>query len=90
MVKTEVVNYIYQSIGLQKKIAVDSVEGIIEAMKETLSMGENIQIVGFGRFNVKTKKDRVGRDPSTGREIVISARKVLSFRPSRHLKEAVK
>ncbi len=90
MVKSDIVNYIYEKIGYQRKLAVVSVEEILNVIKETLEAEKNVQIVGFGRFNVKKKKERIGRDPTTGEEIVISSRKVLSFKPSRYLKEAVK
>ncbi len=90
MVKTDIVNFIYEKIGHQRKLATLSVEEIIGTMKSTLATGESIQVVGFGRFNIRQKKKRIGRDPTTGTEITISARKVLTFKPSRHLKEAVK
>lgn len=89
MVKTSIVNHIYEKIGHPRKLAAISVEEIINAIKETLANGENIQIVGFGRFNLKKKKERIGRDPTTGEEIIISARQVLTFKPSRQLKDAI-
>ena len=90
MVKSDIVNYIYEKIGYQRKLAVVSVEEILNVIKETLESEQNVQIVGFGRFNIRKKKERIGRDPTTGEEITISSRKVLTFKPSRYLKEAVK
>lgn len=89
MVKTSIVNYIHEKIGYQRKLAAISVEVIINAIKETLANGENVQIVGFGRFNLRKKKERIGRDPTTGEEILISSRQVLTFKPSRQLKDAI-
>ncbi|MBI5185917.1 MAG: integration host factor subunit alpha [Nitrospinae bacterium] len=89
MVKTSIVDYIYEKIGHPRKLAAISVEEIINSIKETLANGENIQIVGFGRFNLRKKNERTGRDPATGEEITISARQVLTFKPSRQLKDAV-
>lgn len=89
VVKTSIVNYIYEKIGHPRKLAAISVEEIINSIKETLANGENVQIVGFGRFNLRKKNERTGRDPATGEEITISARRVLTFKPSRQLKDAV-
>ena len=58
-------------------------------MKETLERGDKIKISGFGNFQVRQKKARVGRNPQTGKEIEISARRVLTFRPSQVLKSAL-
>ncbi len=58
-----------------------------EAVKETLSRGEPVKVSGFGNFVVREKKARVGRNPQTGRDIEISARRVLTFKPSQVLKD---
>jgi len=89
VVKTDIVDFIYKNIGCPRKIAALSVEQILCSIKEALASGENVQVVGFGRFHVRAKKERVGRDPSTGDEITIAARRVLSFKPSRRLKGVI-
>jgi integration host factor subunit alpha len=89
LVKASIVNYIYEKVGHPRKLAAYSVEEIISLIKETLASGENVQIVGFGRFNLRKKKKRIGRDPTTGKEIAISARQVLTFKPSRQMKDAI-
>jgi integration host factor subunit alpha len=62
---------------------------VFDTIKETLERGEKIKISGFGNFVVREKKPRVGRNPQTGEEIEITARKVLTFRPSQVLKAAL-
>ena len=62
---------------------------VFETMKETLEQGEKIKISGFGNFEVRDKRARVGRNPQTGEVIEISARRVLTFKPSQVLKNAL-
>jgi len=62
---------------------------VFDIIKSTLESGEKIKIAGFGNFIVKEKADRRGRNPQTGEEIVISARKILTFKPSQVLKSAI-
>ena len=71
------------------KESAEIVELVFDTIKETLERGEKIKISGFGNFIVREKKSRVGRNPQTGQEIEISARKVLTFRPSQVLKNAL-
>ena len=65
------------------------VELVFDTIKETLEKGERIKISGFGNFLVRQKRPRIGRNPQTGQEIEISARKVLTFKPSQILKLAL-
>lgn len=89
MTKAEIVEQIYEKIGFSKKESADIVELVFDTMKETLSKGEKIKISGFGNFVVRQKRPRVGRNPQTGEQIEITARKVLTFRPSQVLKSAL-
>ena len=90
MTKAEIVQALYTRVGgFSKKESADIVDLVFEMMKETLGRGEKIKISGFGNFIVRDKKSRVGRNPQTGREIEISARRVLTFRPSQVLKNAL-
>ncbi|MEE9154956.1 MAG: HU family DNA-binding protein [candidate division NC10 bacterium] len=75
--------------GLTKKQAMDAVEATFEALKDAMSKGEKIQLVGFGSFQVRAKRARKGRNPQTGSEIVIAARKILKFKPGKALQQAV-
>ncbi len=89
MTKADIVEEMYQKAGISKKEAADMVELIFESMKDTLAQGEKIKISGFGNFVVREKRSRVGRNPRTGEAIEISARKVLTFRPSQILRAEV-
>ncbi|MCE9625446.1 MAG: integration host factor subunit alpha [Deltaproteobacteria bacterium] len=89
MTKADLVESIYEKIGFSKKESSDIVEMIFDTMKDTLERGEKIKISGFGNFVVRAKRPRMGRNPQTGQEIEISARRVLTFRPSQVLKQAL-
>jgi integration host factor subunit alpha len=89
MTKADIVEAIYEKIGFSKKESAEIVELVFDTMKETLEKGEKIKISGFGNFVVRAKRPRIGRNPQTGEEIEISARKVLTFRPSQVLKSAL-
>lgn len=84
--KADIVDKVYEKIGFSKKEASDLVELVFDTLKNTLSNGEKIKISGFGKFEVKQKKERIGRNPQTGDRITISARRVLNFSPSQVLK----
>lgn len=86
MTKAGIVNYVYENVGVNKKEATDFVEAVFETMKETLEGGDSIKISGFGKFEVREKGKRVGRNPRTGIEIEIPERKVLRFKISQVLK----
>ncbi len=79
----------YEKVGFSKKEAADLVELVFESMKEELCKGGSIKISGFGKFRVRGKKARMGRNPQTGEAMVISARKVLTFTPSRILRDGI-
>lgn len=89
MTKADLVNKIFEQIGGTKKEAADLIEKLFDAMKNTILEGNSIKISGFGNFIVRTKKPRVGRNPQTGETIEISARRVLTFKPSQVLRDAV-
>ena len=78
-----------RKIGLPRNESAEIVELVFDTMKETLEKGEKIKISGFGNFVVRQKRPRIGRNPQTGEEIEISARKVMTFRPSQVLKAAL-
>ena len=89
MTKADIIEAIYQKIGYSKKDAADLVELIFNTIKDTLARGEKIKISGFGNFVVRDKKERTGRNPQTGDAIKISARRVLTFKPSQVLRTDV-
>ena len=86
MTKADIIESVYTKIGFSKKESAEIVELVLDTMKETLEKGEKVKISGFGNFVVRSKRPRVGRNPQTGQEIEISARSVLTFRPSQVLK----
>ena len=84
--KADIVEKVYEKIGFSKKEASELVEMVFNSLKSTLQEGEKVKISGFGNFLVRGKSERVGRNPQTGEQIKISARRVLTFRPSQVLK----
>lgn len=89
LTKAELIDAVYEKVGFSKKEAADLVELVFESMKEELCKGGTIKISGFGKFRVRAKKARMGRNPQTGEAMVISARKVLTFTPSRILRDGI-
>lgn len=90
MTKADIIEAVYEKVGgFSKKEAAEIVESVFKQIKDTLKDGEKIKISGFGNFIVREKKARIGRNPQTGEEITISARRVLTFKPSQVLKDAL-
>ena len=86
MTKADIVEQIYEQVGFSKKESAELVEKVFDAIKATLAEGEKVKISGFGNFVVRGKNSRKGRNPQTGQEILLEARKVLTFKPSLVLK----
>ncbi len=86
MTKADIIEKVYQKIGFSKKEASELVEMVFDQLKHVLCDGDKVKISGFGNFIVRGKKERIGRNPQTGDQITISARRVLTFRPSQVLK----
>ena len=86
MTKADIVENVHRLIGFSKKDSAEIVERVFENIKHTLEQGESVKISGFGKFDVRAKRQRRGRNPQTGEQIEISARQVLSFRPSQILR----
>lgn len=84
--KADIVEKVYEKIGFSKKEASELVELVFNSLKDTLIKGEKVKVSGFGNFVVRGKSERVGRNPQTGEQIKISARRVMTFRPSQVLK----
>lgn len=89
MTKADIVERIYKEAGFTKKEAADLVDLVFNTIKDTLARGEKVKISGFGNFSIRDKAKRVGRNPQTGEAMEISARRVLTFKPSQVLKEDV-
>ncbi|MEE2746032.1 MAG: integration host factor subunit alpha [Pseudomonadota bacterium] len=86
LTRTQLSETVYQEVGLSKNESANLLESVLGKISETLTSGENVKISSFGTFSVRSKGERVGRNPKTGEEVVISPRKVVIFRPSQSLK----
>lgn len=89
MTKADLAEKIYERLSCQKKEAVELVEFVMETLKEAIAAEGHVKISGFGKFVVRQKADRNGRNPQTGETITISSRKVLTFKPSVILKNHI-
>lgn len=90
MTKADIVQAVYARLGgFSKKESADLVDLVFETMKETLGRGEKIKISGFGNFVLRDKRARQGRNPQTGTPITITERRVLNFKASQLLKQAL-
>ena len=89
MTKAEIIERIANGSRFTKPESTDLVESLLSIIKDTLASGEALKVSGFGNFVVKEKSDRRGRNPFTGEDITIDARKILTFKPSAVLKGAI-
>ncbi len=89
MTKADIVEQVYEQAGLPKKESGEVVERVFGALKEAIANGEKVKLSGFGNFEVRTKASRIGRNLKTGEAIEISARRVLTFKPSQLLRAAL-
>lgn len=89
MTKSEIAAKVSMITYLSKKESAEIVGNVFDLLKSTLESGENIKISGFGNFEIKEKASRQGRNPQTGEMIEISARRILTFKPSQVLKKAL-
>ncbi len=87
LTKAQLTGSIHKGLGLPKSRSVELVGSLFEIIKATLANGEDILISGFGKFCVKDKNDRRGRNPLTGEDMMLEARRVVTFRCSRPLKQ---
>lgn len=89
MTKAELIANVAKRAELTQKDTEAVVNAFFSAIQETLAAGENVQVIGFGTFEVRERAARVGRNPQTGEEIQIAAAKVPAFKPGKALKDAV-
>lgn len=87
--KADFAEKLFDEIGLNKREAKEMVELFFEEIKTSLEQGEQVKISGFGKFELRDKNSRPGRNPKTGEEIPISARRVVTFRTGQKLKTRV-
>ncbi len=89
LTKADMAERLFDVVGLNKREAKDMVESFFEEVRACLAENEQVKLSGFGNFDLRDKSQRPGRNPKTGEEVPISARRVVTFRPGQKLKEKV-
>jgi integration host factor subunit alpha len=89
LTKADLAENLFQTLGLNKREAKEIVELFFEQIRFALERGEMVKLSGFGNFNLRDKRQRPGRNPKTGQEIPISARRVVTFKAGQKLKARV-
>jgi len=89
LTKADIAESLYEELGLNKREARELVELYFDELKSALSQGKQIKLSGFGNFDLRDKRERPGRNPKTGENIPISARRVVTFKPGQKLKNKV-
>jgi len=89
LTKENLIDSIYNQVGLPKKNSLQLVESILEIIKRTLENREDVLISGFGKFSVKEKNERRGRNPQTGEDLILGERRVVRFRCSGRLRDKI-
>lgn len=89
LTKAEMAERLFDELGLNKREAKDLVEAFFEEVRRALENGRQVKLSGFGNFDLRDKSQRPGRNPKTGEEIPITARRVVTFRPGQKLKARV-
>jgi len=89
LTKAELADLLFEKVGLNKREAKDMVESYFEEIRAQLERGESVKLSGFGNFQLREKPQRPGRNPKTGEDIPITARRVVTFHPSQKLKSVV-
>ncbi len=89
LTKAELADFLFEKVGLNKREAKDMVETFFEEIRAALENGDSVKLSGFGNFQLRNKPQRPGRNPKTGEEIPITARRVVTFHASQKLKAQV-
>ncbi len=89
LTKADLAEKLFEELGLNKREAKEMVEMFFEEIKTALSTSQQVKLSGFGNFDLRDKRERPGRNPKTGEEIPISARRVVTFHPGQKLKVRV-
>ncbi|SEA13199.1 integration host factor subunit alpha [Thiothrix caldifontis] len=89
LTKADMVEHLFDELGLNKREAKDLVEMFFEEIRDALETGNHVKLSGFGNFMLRDKTQRPGRNPKTGEEIPVTARRVVTFRPGQKLKQRV-
>ena len=89
LTKSDVISKVSNEIGLTNKKSIEAVDNVIEIIKSTLESGEDVLFSGFGKFCVKTKNERRGRNPATESDMMLPARKIVTFNCSGKLRDRI-
>ncbi len=89
LTKAQIVDLIHEELPFPKNKSTEVIEGLIEIIKSNLERGEDVLISGFGKFCVKDKRERRGRNPATGDDLILEKRKVVTFKCSGKLREKI-
>jgi len=89
LTRVDLVEAVYQKVGLSRTESADLVEMVLDEICVSVVRGESVKLSSFGSFLVRNKSERIGRNPKTGEEVPITPRRVMVFKPSNILKEAV-
>ncbi len=86
MIKTDIINQVAKAADIPRVKAVVAVEAVLDSMKQSMRLGERIELRGFGVFQVKPRKKGIGRNPRTGKEVRIPPGKTIRFKPGKNLR----
>jgi integration host factor subunit alpha len=89
LTKQDIAERIREQLGLPKNQSLDITESLLDLIKSTLESGEDVLVSGFGKFSIRDKKERKGRNPATGEDAMLPARRVVTFKCSSKLREKV-
>ena len=89
LTKTNIVEAVAEQIGFPKNKSAELIENLLEIIKRTLESGEDVLVSGFGKFCIKDKHQRRGRNPATGEDMILEPRKVVTFRCSARLRNKI-
>ncbi|MGB0723648.1 MAG: integration host factor subunit alpha, partial [Gammaproteobacteria bacterium] len=89
LTKADIAEHLFEELGLNKREAKELVDSFFDEVRGALATGQQVKLSGFGNFDLRDKNQRPGRNPKTGEEIPISARRVVTFRPGQKLKARV-
>lgn len=87
--RADLTEAVYREIGLSRTESAQLVESVIDHIVDALLRGESVKLAGFGTFSLRDKKERMGRNPKTGKAVPITSRRVLAFKPSQVVRERV-
>ena len=89
LTKADIINTISNELGFSKRQSIDLVDSLLEIIKKSLETGDDVLVSGFGKFCVKEKNARKGRNPATGQDMMLSPRKVVTFKCSGKLRDKI-